>query len=464
MAREGIVDTVEVGEEPGEELPQRVAGIDVAKASGMVAVRLPHPSVPGRRTQQVLSAAANTAAILELGEQLVALGVQRVVMEATSVYWKPWFFLLESAGLECWLVNARDVKNVPGRPKTDKLDAVWLAKLAEKGMLRPSFVPPKPVRQLRDLTRTRTVFTQDRSRVKQRVEKLLEDAQIKLSTVATDVFGVSGRAMLDAMVAGERDPRALAAFAQGRMKAKHDALVDALSGTFEQHHADLLALLLATVDHLSAQINELTARIERLLAQIGSTDPDGGPGSGAATPEARTQAQAASLPGGLPGLIQRLDQIPGIGPTTAQVILAEIGWDTSAFPTPAHLVSWAKLSPRTIQSGGKNTSGPTGKGNPWLKGVLGEAATAAAKTDTFLGARYRRLVKRMPHKKALVAVARSILVIVWHLINNPEAVYQDIGSDWHQRQANPARKTRDLVRELERLGHQVTLTPADTAA
>ncbi len=302
--------------------------------------------------------------ILELGEQLVALGVQRVVMEATSVYWKPWFFLLGSAGLECWLVNARDVKNVPGRPKTDKLDAVWLAKLAEKGMLRPSFVPPKPVRQLRDLTRTRTVFTEDRSRVKQRVEKLLEDAQIKLSTVATDIFGVSGRAMLDAMVAGERDPRALAALAQGRMKAKHDALVDALSGTFEQHHADLLALLLATVDHLSTQINELTARIERLLAQISSPDPDAGPGSGAATPEARAQAQAASLPGGLPGLIQRLDQIPGIGPTTAQVILAEIGWDTRAFPTPAHLVSWAKLSPRTIQSGGKNTPGRPGRATP----------------------------------------------------------------------------------------------------
>jgi transposase len=450
----------------GEELLARVAAIDVAKATGMVCVRLPHRSGSGRRTQRVQNVAATTNAILELGAELVRDGVERVVMEATGVYWKPWFFLLESQGLECWLVNARDVKNVPGRPKTDKLDAVWLAKLTERGMLRPSFVPPKPVRQLRDFTRTRTVLAQERTRTKQRVEKLLEDAHIKLSSVATDIFGVSGRAMMDALIAGRRDPHALAELAQGRMKAKRDALVQALTGRFEDHHAELLTLMLETVDHLTAQIDKLTARIEQLLADASGSGPR--PGGGAprpdGSPDARAAAAGARFPGGLPVLAERLDAIPGIGPTTAQVILAEIGWDMSAFPTAAHLVSWAKLCPRTLQSGGKNTSGANKGGNPWLRGVLGEAAMAAAKTDTFLGARYRRLVKRGGHNKALVAVARSILVIVWHLINDPDAIYQDLGPDWHQRLADPVRRTRDLVRELERLGHTVSLTPADTAA
>jgi transposase len=288
----------------------------------------------------------------------------------------------------------------------------------------------------------------------------------KLSTVATDIFGMSGRVMMDAMIAGERSPRALASLAQGRMKSKHDALVDALTGTFEQHHADLLALLLKTVDHLSAQIDELTTRIEDLLAQAGGPDgPGSGGAAGPAAPESRSRALARGCPGGLPALVQRLDQIPGVGPRTAQILLAETGWDMSVFPTAQHLASWAKLSPRTVQSGAKSGSGPAGKGNPWLKGALGEAAMSAARTDTFLGARYRRLVKHTGHNKALVAVARSILVIVWHLIADPTAVYQDLGPDWHQRHVNPARKTRDLVHQLERLGHQVTLAPApETAA
>ncbi|WP_329367294.1 IS110 family transposase [Streptomyces sp. NBC_01483] len=202
------------------ELVERVAAIDIAKASGMVCMRLPHPSREGRRTQEVWNVPASTIGILELGDRLVCQGVTRVVMEATGAYWKPFFFLLEARGLECWLVNAREVKNVPGRPKTDKLDAVWLAKLTERGMLRASFVPPKPVRQLRDLTRMRTVLIRERSRHKQRVEKILEDAQIKLSSVATDIFGVSGRSMIEALIAGERDPRALADMARGCMVVK----------------------------------------------------------------------------------------------------------------------------------------------------------------------------------------------------------------------------------------------------
>jgi transposase len=299
------------------------------------------------------------------------------------------------------------------------------------------------------------VFTEERSRVKQRAEKLLEDAQLKLSSVATDIFGVSGRAMMDALVAGERSPQALAALAKGRMKAKHEALVEALTGQFEDHHAYLLKLLLNTADHLSGQIDSLTEHITALLA---SHEPGpGGPGGGQpdVPPPPRPDSTALTLL----TLVEHLDEVPGIGPATAQILLAELGWDMSVFPTPAHLVSWAKLCPRTIQSGGKNTSGPTGKGNPWLKGVLGEAAMAAAKTDTFLGARYRRLIRRMGHKKALVAVARSMLIIVWHLIEDPESRYQDLGADWHQHLADPVRKTRDLVRQLERLGHQVTLAP-----
>ncbi|WP_405656769.1 IS110 family transposase [Streptomyces sp. NBC_01386] len=354
---------------------------------------------------------------------------------------------MEARGLDCWLVNARDVKNVPGRPKTDKLDAVWLAKLAERGMVRASFVPPKAVRQLRDFTRTRTVFVQERTRHKHRVDKALQDAQVKLSDVVSDLFGMSGRAMLDALVTGERNPRALADLAKGSLVRKKAALIEALTGQFEDHHARLLRVLLGTVDHLTAQIQELDRLIAHTLEEI--TTPHDGP---AVEPCAGGASARA--------LAEKLDAVPGIGPTTAQIILAEIGADMSRFPTPEHLVSWAKLCPRTIQSGAKNTAGPAGQGNPWLKGGLGEAANAAARTDTFLGARYRRIVKRRGHAKALVAVARSILVITWHLINDPDASYQELGADWHQRHLNPARKTRDLVRQLQALGHQVTLEPA----
>jgi transposase len=437
--------------EHNDEPLARVAAIDVAKATGMVCTRVPHASVAGRRVQRVWNVGATTTAILELGGHLVREGITRVVTEATGTYWRSWFYLLESCGLDCWLVNARDVKNVPGRPKTDKLDAVWLAKLTERGMLRASFVPPKPIRNLRDLTRLSTVFTRERTRTRQRVEKLLEDAQIKLSTMASDIFGLSGRAMLDALISGERDPRVLADLARGRLASKKAALVEALTGQFDEHHACGCRPLLETADHLTAKIEDLSARITQALAAIPPVDGQGDMGRTTERPE---QAAAGLLP-----LIDRLDEIPGIGPRAAGIILAEIGPDMRVFPTPGHLASWAKLAPRTIQSGAKNASGPTGKGNPWLRGVLGEVATAAAKTDTFLGARYRRLVKRRGHRKALVAVARSILVIVWHLINDPTARFTDLGPDWHSRRLDPERKTRDLVRQLKALGHEVTLVP-----
>lgn len=424
----------------------RVAAIDIAKASGMVCLRVPAKTA-GRRTQQVWNVTATSNEILALADRLVAAGVQRVVMEATGVYWKPFFYLLESQGLQCWLVNARDVKNVPSRPKTDKLDAVWLCKLNERGMLRPSFVPPKPVRHLRDLTRARTVLTQDRTRVRQRANALLEDTQIKISSYISELFGVTGQRIMHALVSGEHDPHRLADLADPRIKAPRRDLIEALTGHFEDHHGFLLRIHLETDAHLSAEINALTAQIEKVLKD--TTDPRNHDGN-----------QDTNLD----ALINRLDEIPGIGPETAQILLAELGWDMSIFPTPDHLASWAKLTPRTIQSGGKNGSGPTGKGNPWLKGALGEAASAASRTkNSFFSARYKRLVKRRGHNKAIVAVARSLLIVIWHLINDPDARYADLGADWHERHLDPERKTLRLIRELRALGHDVTLAPLQPA-
>jgi transposase len=461
---------VEVDEH--EEILGRVAAIDVAKASGMVCTRVPHATRAGKRVTKVWQVASTTNQILELADQLAGEGIERVVVESTSDYWRPFVYLLEARGLVVWLVNAHDVKHLPGRPKTDKLDAVWLAKLNERGMLRPSFVPPAQIRRLRDYTRLRADLTADRSRHKQRLEKLLEDALIKLSTVATDLFGVSGRAMIEALIAGQRDPKMLAELARGRLRVKHAALVQALTGRFDDHHAVLARMLLDQIDALSGQIDQLTSRIEQTIAAIpaaqpAASGPGGGPGAAvqAASQSARSapgavdpetgEILAASLP-----VVDRLDEVAGIGRHAAQVIIAEVGLDMGQFPTPGHLVSWARLSPRTIQSGAKHRAGATGKGNPYLKSVLGEAATAAAKTDTFLGERYRRLVRRIGKGKALVAVARSILVIVWHLLADPTARFHDLGADYHASRIDRDRRTRNLVHQLQALGHKVTLQPA----
>jgi transposase len=314
-------------------------------------------------------------------------------------------------------------------------------------------VPPAEIRQLREDARLRLDLTAERSRHAQRIEKLLEDALIKLSTVATDIMGKSGRAMLEALIAGQRDPKVLASLAKGRMRVKHAALVEALTGRFDDHHAELARMLLDQYDALTAQVDRLTARIEQLIAAIPaaqgvSADGTTGPGAG-------TDPGAAVLPA-----IQRLDEVPGIARHAAQVILAELGLDMGQFPTPAHLVSWAKLCPRTIQSGAKRRAGTTGKGNPYLRGVLGEAAAAAAKTDTFLGERYRRLVKRRGKLKALVAVARSILMIVWHLLADPTARYHDLGAGYYASRIDKGRKARNHIRQLEALGFTVTLAPA----
>ncbi len=438
-------DMEEVDVDVGDEgLLERVGAIDVAKASAKVCVRIPGKS---RRITRVWDVAAATNAIMALADELVELRIERVVLEATSDYWRPYFYILEARGLCVWLVNARDVKNVPGRPKTDKLDAIWLAKLNERGMLRPSFVPPKEIRELRDYTRLRAELVEERSRYKNRLEKLLEDALIKLSTVATDIFGKSGRAMLEALIEGERDPEVLTELALGKLRKKTVALREALTGRFDAHHAELARMLLDQVDALSEKIDRITARVNELVEQLPGNERSVDPETGEIAP-------------GPPSAIDRLDEVPGIGSRAAQVIIAEIGLDMAQFPTPAHLVSWAKLAPRTIQSGLRSKSGRTGKGNPYLKSVMGEVASAAARTDTFLGERYRRLARRRGRQRALVAIARSILVIVWFLLNDPEAHFVDLGSDFYEHRIDKDRRTRDLVRQLAALGHQVTLSPA----
>ena len=451
-------EPLELEAEEQEQIVERVAAIDVAKASGQVCTRVPHASIPGRRVTKVWNVQATTNAIVALAEQLAKERIERVIVESTSDYWRPFVYLLQARGLTVWLVNAREVKQVPGRPKTDTLDTVWLAKLNERGMLRPSFIPPAEIRQLRDYTRLRFDLVEERSRHAQRLEKLLEDALIKLSTVATDILGVSGRAMIEALIAGERDPEVLAGLARGRLRVKHAALVEALTGRFDDHHAELARMLLEQIDALSAKIDALTLRVEQLLAETPAAQAPGVPGKPGRGGESHDPATAPLA------AVARLDEITGIGPYAAQLIIAEVGLDMRQFPTADQLASWAKLSPRTIQSGARSRSGRTGKGNRYLKAVLGEAAAAAARTDSFLGERYRRLVKRRGKLKALVAVARSILVIVWHLLADPSVRFRDLGSDFYATRIDKERRTRQLVRQLEALGHTVTLEAPPMAA
>jgi transposase len=428
-----------------EQTWDRVCAIDVGKQSAKVCARVPGAS--GRRVSRVWDVVATTRAVSDLAGQLVRQRIEKVTLESTSDYWRIWFYLLESAGLDVQLVNAREVRNVPGRPKTDKLDAVWLAKLTERGMLRPSFVPPPAIRELRDYTRLRIDLTHEQTRYWQRLEKLLEDALIKVSSVASTLDTVSVRAMLEALIAGQRDPRVLAGLARAGMRKKNAELVEALTGRFDAHHGELARILLDQIDGLNTQINQLTARVDTLIAAIPAAQPpDTGHSDGHGD--------------GTLSAVARLDEIPGLGPTGAHTIIAEVGLDMSRFPTADHLASWTKLTPRTIQSGTRHHNAKTGKGNPYLKGVLGNAAATAARTDTFLGQRYRRLVKRRGKLKALVAVARSIIIIVWHLLADPTTRFKDLGPDHYTQHIDKHRATRNHIRHLEALGYTVTLNAA----
>ena len=458
MRRAGVE---EIPDEEYERVLDRVCAIDVAKESGEVCVRA---SRGGRRYSRVWTVKATTRAVLELGDQLVREEIEKVTLESTSDYWRIFFYLLEAGGLDVQLVNARDVKNVPGRPKTDTHDAVWLAKLTERGMLRPSFVPPREIRVLRDYTRMRVDLARDRTRHYQRLEKLLEDSLIKVSAVASTLTTVSVRDMVGALIQGERDPRTLAGLARGRMRHKHDALVEALTGQFDEHHAELAQILLGQIDALDIEIDRITARINQLIADMPAAQPPAADTDNGHTDRAHRgdDPSAPSQPdAGRPGLpaVHRLAQIPGISIEGAQVILAEVGTDMTRFPTAQHLVSWAKLCPRTIQSGATHKTSKTPKGNPYLKGVLGQAAGAAARTNTFLGERYRRVVKRRGKGKALVAVARSTLTIVWHLLADPSTTFRDLGVDYYTSRTDKERKIRNHIRQIEALGYNVTLGP-----
>jgi transposase len=412
-----------------QEIVERVAALDIGKAELVCCVRVPGSGGRGR-AQEVTTYSTMTPSLQTMADRLGGLGVTRVVMEATSDYWKPPFYLLEAAGFDVWLVNARDVKHLPGRPKTDVLDAVWLCKVAERQMIRPSFVPPEPIRLLRDLTRYRVALISDQTAEKNRVEKLLEDAQIKLSVVASDIFGVSGREMLAALIAGERDPATLAQLARTAMRRKIPALEEAFVGRFGDHHAFLLGHMLARIDSLAADIAALDARIDEQIAPFADA-------------------------------LDRLDEIPGVGRVGAQVIIAEVGLDMGRFPTPGHLASWARFAPGVKESAGRKKGvGATGHGNAYLARTLGEAALGASKTNTFLGERYRRIARRRGKKRAVVAVGRSILVVVWHLLADEQTHFQDLGPGFYDSRAGADRAKRSHVRQLEALGYKVTLEPA----
>jgi transposase len=408
-----------------EVLVERCAGLDVGKQEVVACVR--GPGVDGQRGQQIRTFATFTVDLEALAGWLVAEGVTQVVMEATGQYWKPVWYVLEERGLELLLVNARHVKIVPGR-KTDVADAAWLAELLEHGLLRGSFVPPPAIRQLRDLCRYRKKLVQAHTAECQRIHKTLEDAGVKLDSVAADVLGVSGRAMLAALVAGERDPVVLAALARGKLRKKLPELRRALRGRFSEHHGLLVGLSLAHLEHLEQAIARLDDRVDQVIA-----------------PFAKAR--------------DHLDTITGVGKLAAEQIIAEIGTDMGVFPTAGHLASWAGRCPGNNVTGGKRRSGKPVKGNRWLADVLTECAWAAAHTrDTYLAAQFWRLARRIGKKKAAVAVGHSILVIAWHLLAN-DCDYQDLGGDWFVNRSDHDRRKTHLVKQLQALGYSVTLHP-----
>jgi transposase len=409
----------------------RVAAIDVGKKVIAVAVRTPGQRA-GERRQQIRKYKTFYRVLGEMVAWLAEEGVTHVAMEATGVYWKPVFHALCEADppIEVLLVNARHVKNVPGR-KTDAKDAEWLAQLTECGLSRGSFIPPKDIAVIRELTRYRKKLIESRTSEPQRLAKVLEDGGIKIDSVASSLTTLSARDMIEALIAGERAPGVLAELARGRMRSKIPDLTMALAGRFSDHHGLLARMHLDHIDHLSAMIDGLDQRIEQVTVPF---------------------AQQITL----------LQTIPGIGERTAQVIISEIGVDMSRFPTAAHLASWAGLCPGNNESAGKHKSGRTRKGNGEIRDILVEAAWSAGRTSTYVGARFRRLHRRFGNKgggKAAVAIAHTLIVIIWHVLADMTE-YRDLGADYFTRHDTTEARKRRLIRELETLGCQVTIQPA----
>ena len=448
-----------IPDEDHEVVYERVAAVDVAKASGVACMRSPDPARPGRYVNQIWdNVPATRARITELGRELLRCQVQMVTLESTSDYWRIWYYVLESTGLAVQLVSASQAKNLKGRPKTDRLDAMWLARLTQRGMLRPSFVPPAAIRAVRDFTRARTNLVRERTRCLQRLEKLLEDAMVKITSVAKEgMKAKSAVAMVAALIAGERDPRKLAELARGRLRAKRDALAEALDGMFDSHHGVIAQVLLDQVAFLDQQIAQMEAGAIEALAQVEESwgvDATGETGPGCGTgPDSLVLAAA-----------YRLAEIPGISVWLAIVIIAEIGLNMAAFPTPAHLVSWTGLCRSAAQSGTRHGKGKQKKGNSYARAAAGQAAIGAFGTATFLGERYRRIARRRGGAIAQVAVARSIMIIVWHLLSDPAARYRDLGPDWHDTHVNRDKKIRSHIRGLQALGLTIAITADEQAA
>jgi transposase len=418
---------------PVDVLIERCAALDIGKLEVVACVRTPGPGGRGRR-KQTRTFSSFTQALEEMADWFCAEGVTEIAMEATGPYWKPvWYVLEERPFDQLRLVNAHHVKILPGR-KSDVLDAEWLAELLEHGLLRSSFVPPPAIRQLRDLTRYRKRLIQAHTSEGQRIQKILEDAGIKLDSVASDVLGVSGQAMLAALVAGERDSEVLAELAKGTLRKKLPALRQALRGRFSDHHALLIGLCLDHIAHLEGAIGRLDEHIDALIATHTSE---------AGVPFARAR--------------DHLDSITGVGKQAAECILAEIGADMTRFSTAAHLASWAGMAPGINKTGGKPGPGKTTGGDVWLADILTQCAWAAARTrDTYLAAQFWRLARRIGKKKAALAVGHSILVICWHLLTT-DRDYDDLGGDYFTRRSDPNRQRDRLIRQLQDLGYRVTI-------
>lgn len=413
-----------------EDVVDYCAGLDVHRDTVVATVRFPEGN---RRCSVTKTFGTDTAELVALGDWLISQSVTRVGLESTGVYWKPVFYQLEERIAQVWLLNAQHLKNVPGR-KTDVADSAWIAQLVEHGLVRPSFVPPPQIRQLRDFSRHRRVLSEERTRMVQRLEKVLQDAGIKLTSVASTVLSKSGRAMLEAMLAGQSDPVALAELAKGRMRSKIPQLVDALCGNFRlDHHGVLVAQILAQVDFLDRQLADIDEHISALVADL---EP----------------------------IIERVQTIPGVARKCAIGMIAEIGVDMTVFPTAAHLASWAGICPGNNASGGKARSGHTRRGPIALKTVLTEAAQAAGRTkNTYLGARYHGIRGRRGTFKAVGAIRHDILIAYWHIVSGTSTDgtpvgYRDLGPDWITRRHSTEFQIAKLTKQMEKLGAIVTVT------